>query len=876
MASIITGYEYDIFISYRQKDNKGERWVSEFIESLKEELESTFKEEISVYFDINPSDYLLDTYDVDATLKDKLKCLVFIPVISRTYCDPRSFAWEHEFRAFIEQASKDQFGLKIKLPNGNVTGRVLPVQIHEITAEDKACIEKELGGVLRPVEFVYREPGVNRPLRSNEEHPDNNLNKTFYRNQINKVANAIEEILTGLKKFHSTTLDERKQNHEALKTEEKKDKLREKVKPALPGRVKLIAGISLLVLAIIAVCVVFLIKPGSRNNINAMTVPVTVTNEYGEKEVRRVVKEGYITKLSIFPFVNETNDSSEDWLQYSLFTGIFQDLCQFNYLSITYNQNASHLQEQIKYARTNNSPFFISGTYRISDGVYQITSKLYQTNNGFLKSERTFKGNDLLSTIDSISIQARVDLGISDILLNSSSDLPFREHSTGNLEALRYFAKGLFIESLQLNLYNAIKLDSTFALALYSRAIDNHWYQRSQESARKDISQAMRHRQRLCESDNIYTRIYYYTIFGQLDKAITLLEMQYELHPGNYSLLLELCYIYQENMLLPKLEKAALLLNKLIPDQPDYQILLARSYLLSGQYDKGLELMDELLKQTPEKVEALWMMGEFYLNKNEFEAARRCYQKAILIQPESEKNMSMLIDHISYSQNNPNSVEFLEPFTGSYQFEDSEMTLTSFIHNNHLTIKGGNQAAITNYPVSDNQFTNFDGVNNLTFLKNDQGEVVNAVYHRNGRFQGILWQEDSLILKAMKLLDGDDKNKALFAFREAYTKNKDHYYLANFIRHLEYVLTDDYERERSLQDTYTGKYGEMTILKKNDNLYFEDYQRLIYKILPFSEDQFMTPSFYNQTIRIVREKNLIKGLVILYKDGKKEFFAREK
>jgi hypothetical protein len=98
MASLLPGYEYDIFISYRQKDNKGERWVSEFVEALKTELESTFKEEISVYFDINPHDGLLETHDVNASLKEKLKCLVFIPIISQTYCDPQSFAWQHELK----------------------------------------------------------------------------------------------------------------------------------------------------------------------------------------------------------------------------------------------------------------------------------------------------------------------------------------------------------------------------------------------------------------------------------------------------------------------------------------------------------------------------------------------------------------------------------------------------------------------------------------------------------------------------------------------------------------------------------------------------------------------------------------------------------
>jgi hypothetical protein len=37
MASLIPGYEYDIFISYRQKDNKHDGWVTEFVDNLKGE-----------------------------------------------------------------------------------------------------------------------------------------------------------------------------------------------------------------------------------------------------------------------------------------------------------------------------------------------------------------------------------------------------------------------------------------------------------------------------------------------------------------------------------------------------------------------------------------------------------------------------------------------------------------------------------------------------------------------------------------------------------------------------------------------------------------------------------------------------------------------
>jgi hypothetical protein len=211
MASLIQGYTYDIFISYRQKDNKGDIWVSEFVEVLKTELESTFKEDISVYFDINPHDGLLETHDVDASLQDKLKCLIFVPIISRTYCDPKSFAWEHEFKAFIDQASNDKFGLKVKLPNGNVASRILPIQIHDLYPEDKAMLEKELGGVLRAIEFIYKEPGVNKPL-TDVDDDKKNLNNTKYRIQINKVANAIEEILLGLKKVQSAIAEEEKNN----------------------------------------------------------------------------------------------------------------------------------------------------------------------------------------------------------------------------------------------------------------------------------------------------------------------------------------------------------------------------------------------------------------------------------------------------------------------------------------------------------------------------------------------------------------------------------------------------------------------------------------------------------------------------------------
>ena len=220
MASIIEGFKYDIFISYRQKDNKYDGWVSEFIDNLKKELDATFKEEVSVYFDINPHDGLLETHDVSESLREKLKCLIFIPIISRTYCDPKSFAWEHEFKAFVELSSHDQFGLKVRLAGGNVGNRVLPVRIHDLETTDIRECESVTGGFLRGVEFIYKSPGVNRSLRAKEDNPHDNLNHTFYRDQINKVALAVRDIIEGMK----SSVTEDKLKEKEFQTEKKVEK----------------------------------------------------------------------------------------------------------------------------------------------------------------------------------------------------------------------------------------------------------------------------------------------------------------------------------------------------------------------------------------------------------------------------------------------------------------------------------------------------------------------------------------------------------------------------------------------------------------------------------------------------------------------------
>ncbi|HAX94673.1 MAG TPA: hypothetical protein DCY25_12190, partial [Bacteroidales bacterium] len=252
------------------KDNKYDGWVTEFVDNLKRELEATFKEDVSIYFDENPHDGLLEIHNVDKSLENKLKSVVFVPVISQTYCDPKSFAWQNEFVAFNKKAGEDEFGRDITLPGGNVCSRIVPVRIHDLDSADTELLENELGCRLRSIDFIYSSAGVNRPLKP-DDSPDRNLNRTYYRDQINKVAYAVKEII------YAMHPDEKKRTTKTYRTrtqegypEEQRPPLRERAAPSGPFTGKLIGPIALGIMATLAI--IFIIPKLLQKREQASTV----------------------------------------------------------------------------------------------------------------------------------------------------------------------------------------------------------------------------------------------------------------------------------------------------------------------------------------------------------------------------------------------------------------------------------------------------------------------------------------------------------------------------------------------------------------------------------------------------------------------------
>jgi TolB-like protein/Flp pilus assembly protein TadD len=439
MPSIVSGYEYDIFISYRQKDNKYDGWVTEFVDNLKRELEATFKEEVSVYFDINPHDGLLETHDVNASLKEKLKCLIFIPVISQTYCDTKSFAWQNEFAAFNKIAKEDRYGRDIKLSSGNIASRILPVKIHDLDIEDKTLLENELGGVLRSIDFIYKASGVNRPLKPKDERAEN-INHIYYRDQINKVANAVKEIITIIKKYD-------KQEAEPLKKA-----IKEKNAPGKKLSPKIIIG-SFLILAIVALVYFFFPK------LPKSSAPI-------EKSI------------AVLPFRNLSNDSTQVYFCDGFMEELLNNLQRVEEYTVRPRTSTDQYRKTTKTPKIigneMNVNYLIQGSIGMENNTLKIWGQMINT-----KTNKTIWTNDFKREKNRLfelqsEVAKEIALELKTALTPEETKMIDKKPST-SLEAYNYYLRGndYYWRSFEKQNYEiaskmylkAIETDPKFAMA---------------------------------------------------------------------------------------------------------------------------------------------------------------------------------------------------------------------------------------------------------------------------------------------------------------------------------------------------------------------------------------------------------------------------
>ena len=581
MASIFPGYEYDIFISYRHNDNRS-GWVTEFVAALNEELAATIKETVSVYFDTNPHDGLLETHNIDKSLEGKLKCLIFIPIVSQTYCDSKSFAWQYEFTAFNKLAKEDQFGRDIRLGSGNVTSRILPVKIHDLDAEDKMLLENELGGVLRSIDFIYKSSGVNRPLRVNEDHPQDNLNKTYYRDQINKVANAVKEIITSIKK------------HDQQDDEVLKEVIRVKPDPPKNLKVKIITG-SILVLVLIVLGYFFISK-------------LSKNSDLVEKSI------------AVIPFRNLSNDTA----QLSFYDGFMEDI--LNNLQKIKSFTVRPITSSYQYKDTKKSTATIVKELNVN---YLVGGSVGREGNNLKirvylidsKADKQMWSHDYSSEMNQrFSVQSEIAKEIASELkaeLTPEEIKKIEKRPTENPEAYNYYLQGNYyywkgsgsgVNNTAIELYEkAIKLDPGFALAYTGIAkclLDQYWYF-------KDRSEDIRRKSK-----------------QEIDKA-------FEIDPALPDAHLTLgIYYYHGYLKYPEALKQFELVLKDQPRNPEAIFWSAAVHRRAGNWEMAKSEYEKAVELNPGRADMAEDAGEIFDLLRDYSKAEEYYNMSIMLQPD--------------------------------------------------------------------------------------------------------------------------------------------------------------------------------------------------------------------------------------------------
>lgn len=654
MASVIEGYEYDIFISYRQKDNKGDRWVSRFVEALNTELEGTFKEDVSVYFDENPHDRLQETHDVDKSLEGKLKCLIFIPILSQTYSDPQSFAWQYEFLPFIKLAGGDRFGKDIRLRSGNFASRVLPIRIHDIEEEDVKLFEKETGLKLRALDFVFRTAtGVSRPLLQNEDHPNENLNKTFYRDQINKVARAIKDIITGMKTETVPNAEDKLKVKGQYNETEKAERIPETMKTAVLPKKNLIPILSLA--AILVVTGIFLYPKilkkdrfdyyRSKGEISIAVLPFqNLTNDDRRNFWQEMIQDNLITSLS--------NSEALKVRQTQSVIALLQNIDISNYASIT-PSIARNISKRL------DANVFIHGSINQIGTTIRLTAKLVDS-----KTEEVLKSFQLDGNIDNILQMADSLSGmVSNFLILTrlrKESSPFIKTfvSTSSPEAYKCYIYGLntfykrdYVTAINW-LSQAVEIDSGFisARVMLSMAYSS---QGMTSQARINALRAYRMRDRLPMQQKLiadWLHAVYYETYHEENKYLTqYLEYDSQAPPIYYMLGLNYNGLYQYDKAIPAFKKALEIYDRwdMKPPWIFNYTNFGLAYHKTGQYQKEKRLYKKAEQNFPDEPLLLYRQSILALSQGRLKKAGEYIDRYVSLHKENKSSEATIANNLA-------------------------------------------------------------------------------------------------------------------------------------------------------------------------------------------------------------------------------------
>ncbi|HEY5918726.1 MAG TPA: tetratricopeptide repeat protein, partial [Chryseolinea sp.] len=237
---------------------------------------------------------------------------------------------------------------------------------------------KETGSVLRPIDFIFKSSGVNRPLAHHDERKDN-LNHTFYRDQINKVAIAMKEIVTAVK--HPTAQAEA-------------------AAPTVPRSIQPKKGLSIQKMVMPAVIVILLAIIG---------YGATVFLKQGNIQAAAGNVDDVDRSIAVLPFANMSTDKEQEYFSDGLSEELLNVLAKIPSLKVISRTSAFSFKGKNEDIRMIGEKlgvaYLLEGSVRKSGEKVRITAQLIKASDGSHLWSETFDRdmNDIFKVQDEIA-----------------------------------------------------------------------------------------------------------------------------------------------------------------------------------------------------------------------------------------------------------------------------------------------------------------------------------------------------------------------------------------------------------------------------------------------------------------------------------------
>tara|TARA_R110002096_G_C14604974_1_gene722983 strand:- start:47 stop:2218 length:2172 start_codon:yes stop_codon:yes gene_type:complete len=578
------------------------------------------------------------------------------------------------------------------------------------------------------------------------------------------------------------------------------------------------------------------------SDLGATTKTIEYTNEEGKEKTAFITKEEFRTGFFIYNFAPKTKDSTSLWLEYGISMLLTEDLLQ--------NKNLNPKLRGIKNTvdKVNNAKIFndyyIDGEFEVVDDNYTITTFIRNSTNAKIIADETFIGSDVLSLIDDITVFVTNNFASNEFNAPSYLDLDVKEFTSHSLKAIEYYRNRDY--------ENAIKEDSTFALAYLDYAKYRLRYSHSKYEEQYLADNAFKYRSKLPIQKRGETLIYKNLAYDAYENAEELIKLQLEVNPNDQAYNSLLYNLYGKTRNFKAYEEHA---RKSYRNDPSiingYNLINAG--LITENYDEIFKEISkiQLLYPLDNGLTLLKLQPQLY--KGDLEAAGKTLNKIKLLKPGADTLLNVYDKAIAYLKDNKVTKNDLQKFEGNYRLNFSDQTFALWIENNILLRRTKNQETLA--VVMAGEHTVIGGSPSLStniemeFIKNEFNDYyLCKMIETTGRGSGTYWywKVDETIKKAEALFEEKKLDSAKLAYEIAIKANPKHYYLKDMLAHINYVKNIDSLVLQNQLKGVVGTYGPRKFWIEEGGKLFYKRERIengqIFpkiELLPISKDRYI-------------------------------------